>query len=103
MPLSSLTKWKGVEAIEKEYAKEYAFAAVLDFTGSHIAITFPDLEEALSQADNTEQAVRRTNEVLKLTIGRQTGRNRAIIKKNRHPARSYGFSNHRLKRPALLL
>ncbi len=48
--------------------KEYSFVAVLDFTGKHIAITFPDLEEALSQAGTTDQAIRRANEVLKLTI-----------------------------------
>lgn len=47
---------------------EYQYVAVLDFSGKHIAITFPDLEEALSQADSIEQAIRRANEVLKLTI-----------------------------------
>ena len=54
--------------MKKEYAKEYSFVAVLDFTGKQIAISFPDLEEALSQSDTIEQAVRRANEVLKLTI-----------------------------------
>ncbi|WP_179135829.1 type II toxin-antitoxin system HicB family antitoxin [Paenibacillus sp. 32352] len=48
--------------------KEYSYVAVLDFTGKHIAITFPDLDEALSQADDVNQAIRRANEVLKLTI-----------------------------------
>lgn len=48
--------------------KEYSYVAVLDFTGKHIAITFPDLDEALSQADDVSQAIRRANEVLKLTI-----------------------------------
>jgi predicted RNase H-like HicB family nuclease len=47
---------------------EYQFVAVLDFSGKHIAIHFPDLDEALSQADTIEQAVRRSEEVLKLTI-----------------------------------
>lgn len=54
--------------MKKEYSKEYSFVAVLDFTGKHIAITFPDLEEALSQADTVDQAIQRANEVLKLTI-----------------------------------
>ncbi len=48
--------------------KSYTYPAVLNFTDKHIEISFPDLEEALSQADNVEQAVRRANEVLKLTI-----------------------------------
>lgn len=48
--------------------EEYSNVAVLDFNGKHIAITFPDLEEALSQADDVNQAIRRANEVLKLTI-----------------------------------
>ncbi|MEX1028518.1 MAG: type II toxin-antitoxin system HicB family antitoxin [Paenibacillaceae bacterium] len=47
---------------------EYSFVAILDFTGKHIAITFPDLDEAISQAVDIEQAIRRANEVLKLTI-----------------------------------
>lgn len=54
--------------MKKEYAKEYSFVAVLDFTDKHIAIMFPDLDEALSQADTTVDAIRRANEVLKLTI-----------------------------------
>lgn len=52
----------------EQMKKEYAFVAVLDFTGKQIAIFFPDLEEALSQADSVEEALRRANEVLKLTI-----------------------------------
>lgn len=48
--------------------KEYMFPAVLNFTKKHIEITFPDLEEALSQADSIEQAMRRAQEVLILTI-----------------------------------
>lgn len=48
--------------------KEYWFPAVLDFSGKHIAITFPDLDEALSQADTIEQAIQRANEVLRLTL-----------------------------------
>jgi predicted RNase H-like HicB family nuclease len=48
--------------------KSYTYPAVLNFTDKHIEISFPDLDEALSQADNVEQAVRRANEVLKLTI-----------------------------------
>ncbi|WP_222850447.1 type II toxin-antitoxin system HicB family antitoxin [Paenibacillus tengchongensis] len=40
----------------------------MNFTDKHIEISFPDLEEALSQADNIDEAVRRANEVLKLTI-----------------------------------
>ncbi|QWU15662.1 Predicted nuclease of the RNAse H fold, HicB family [Paenibacillus sophorae] len=48
--------------------KSYTYPAVLNFTDKHIEIWFPDLEEAISQADNVEQAVRRANEVLKLTI-----------------------------------
>lgn len=48
--------------------KEYMFPAVLNFTEKHIEITFPDLEEALSQADTIEQAMRRSQEVLTLTI-----------------------------------
>lgn len=48
--------------------KEYAYPAVLDFSGEQIAIWFPDLDEALSQADTIEEAFRRANEVLKLTI-----------------------------------
>ncbi|MEK3721998.1 type II toxin-antitoxin system HicB family antitoxin [Paenibacillus sp. FSL H8-0034] len=47
---------------------EFQFVAILDFTGKHIAITFPDLEEALSQAETTDQALRRANEVLRLTL-----------------------------------
>ncbi|WP_055108945.1 type II toxin-antitoxin system HicB family antitoxin [Paenibacillus ihumii] len=47
---------------------EFQYVAVLDFSGKHIAITFPDLEEAISQADDIEQAIRRADEVLKLTI-----------------------------------
>lgn len=54
--------------MKKEYAKEYSFVAVLDFTGKQIEIFFPDLDEALSQAESVEEAVRRANEVLKLTI-----------------------------------
>uniref|UniRef100_UPI002AFEDE06 type II toxin-antitoxin system HicB family antitoxin n=1 Tax=Paenibacillus campi TaxID=3106031 RepID=UPI002AFEDE06 len=41
---------------------------VLRFTEQCIEISFPDLEEALSQADTVEQAIRRANEVLQLTI-----------------------------------
>lgn len=48
--------------------KNYTYPAVLNFTDKHIEISFPDLEEALSQADTIEEAVRRANEVLKLTI-----------------------------------
>ncbi|MDF2925875.1 MAG: hypothetical protein K0R57_4789 [Paenibacillaceae bacterium] len=48
--------------------KSYSYPAVLSFTDQCIEIWFPDLEEALSQADNIEQAIRRANEVLKLTI-----------------------------------
>ncbi|MHA6481044.1 type II toxin-antitoxin system HicB family antitoxin [Paenibacillus sp. strain BS8-2] len=48
--------------------KDYMFPAVLTFTSQCIEITFPDLEEALSQADTIEQAMRRANEVLLLTI-----------------------------------
>jgi predicted RNase H-like HicB family nuclease len=48
--------------------KEYCFPAVLDFTGKHIAITFPDLDEALSQADSVEQALQRASDVLRLTL-----------------------------------
>ncbi|MEC0092904.1 type II toxin-antitoxin system HicB family antitoxin [Paenibacillus macquariensis] len=48
--------------------KNYSYPAILNFTDKHIEISFPDLEEALSQADNIEEAVRRANEVLKLTI-----------------------------------
>ncbi|MNW25358.1 hypothetical protein D3C74_20990 [compost metagenome] len=48
--------------------KSYTYPAILNFTGKHIEISFPDLEEAISQADTIEEAVRRANEVLKLTI-----------------------------------
>lgn len=49
--------------------KEYRFVAILDFNDDkHIAIIFPDLDEALSQAEHFDQAVRRAGEVLKLTI-----------------------------------
>ncbi|MFB9279114.1 type II toxin-antitoxin system HicB family antitoxin [Cohnella cellulosilytica] len=48
--------------------KEYCFPAVLDFTGKHIEITFPDLDEALSQADTVEQAFQRASDVLRLTL-----------------------------------
>lgn len=48
--------------------KSYTYPAILNFTDKHIEISFPDLEEALSQADNIDEAVRRANEVLKLTI-----------------------------------
>ena len=48
--------------------KRYTYPALLNFTGEHIEISFPDLDEALSQADTIEEAVRRANEVLKLTI-----------------------------------
>ncbi|WP_181593073.1 type II toxin-antitoxin system HicB family antitoxin [Paenibacillus sp. YN15] len=48
--------------------KNYSYPAVLSFTDKCIEISFPDLEEALSQADNMEQALRRANEVLRLTI-----------------------------------
>ncbi|MBD2870786.1 type II toxin-antitoxin system HicB family antitoxin [Paenibacillus arenilitoris] len=48
--------------------KDYMFPAVLDFTDKHIAIMFPDLDEALSQAESIEQAMRRAQEVLSMTI-----------------------------------
>ncbi|MEK3787858.1 type II toxin-antitoxin system HicB family antitoxin [Paenibacillus sp. FSL K6-1230] len=48
--------------------KNYTYPAILSFSGEHIEISFPDLEEALSQADTIEEAVKRANEVLKLTI-----------------------------------
>ncbi|WP_379143717.1 type II toxin-antitoxin system HicB family antitoxin [Paenibacillus sp. sgz500992] len=48
--------------------KSYTYPAILNFTDKHIEISFPDLEEALSQAENIDEAVRRANEVLKLTI-----------------------------------
>jgi predicted RNase H-like HicB family nuclease len=48
--------------------KEYFYPAILDFTGKQIAIMFPDLDEANSQADHIEQAYRRATEVLKLTL-----------------------------------
>jgi len=48
--------------------REYLFPAILDFTEKHIAIIFPDLEEALSQADTTEQAMQRASDVLRLTL-----------------------------------
>jgi predicted RNase H-like HicB family nuclease len=48
--------------------KSYTYPAILNFTGKHIEISFPDLEEALSQAETVEEALRRANEVLKLTI-----------------------------------
>lgn len=48
--------------------KEYMYPALLTFTEQCIEISFPDLEEALSQADTIEQAMRRANEVLLLTI-----------------------------------
>lgn len=48
--------------------KEFIFPAVLTFTPQCIEIAFPDLDEALSQVDSVEQALRRANEVLLLTI-----------------------------------
>lgn len=48
--------------------KAYVYPAVLTFTEKHIEISFPDLEEALSQAETIEEAIRRADEVLKLTI-----------------------------------
>jgi predicted RNase H-like HicB family nuclease len=48
--------------------KNYTFPAVLNFTAKNIEISFPDLEEALSQASTIDEAVRRANEVLKLTL-----------------------------------
>ncbi|MBJ6361759.1 type II toxin-antitoxin system HicB family antitoxin [Paenibacillus sp. GCM10012307] len=48
--------------------RNYVYPAILDFSGKHIGIIFPDLEEALSQANNEAQAIRRAHEVLKLTI-----------------------------------
>ncbi|QWU14201.1 HicB_like antitoxin of toxin-antitoxin system [Paenibacillus sophorae] len=48
--------------------KNYTYVAVLDFNNDHIQISFPDLEEALTQADTLEEAFRRANEVLKLTV-----------------------------------
>lgn len=55
---------KGMSSLKNEFQ----YVAVLDFTGKHIAITFPDLDEALSQANDIETAIRRADEVLKLTI-----------------------------------
>jgi predicted RNase H-like HicB family nuclease len=46
----------------------YTYVALLDCNESHIEISFPDLEEALSQADTLSVAFKRANEVLKLTI-----------------------------------
>ncbi|WP_416294971.1 type II toxin-antitoxin system HicB family antitoxin [Paenibacillus illinoisensis] len=48
--------------------KKYTYPAILNFTGNQIEISFPDLEEALSQAETIEEAIRRAEEVLKLTI-----------------------------------
>lgn len=48
--------------------KDYMYPALLTFTEQCIEITFPDLEEALSQADTIEQAMKRAQEVLLLTI-----------------------------------
>lgn len=48
--------------------KDYIYPAVLNFTDQCIEISFPDLEEALSQADTVEQAMKRAQEVLLLTI-----------------------------------
>jgi predicted RNase H-like HicB family nuclease len=47
---------------------EYAYVAVLDFSDKHVVITLPDLEEALSQADKIDQVIKRSNDLLKLTI-----------------------------------
>lgn len=48
--------------------KTYVYPAVLTFSEKYIEISFPDLEEALSQADTIDEAIRRAHEVLKLTI-----------------------------------
>lgn len=48
--------------------KAYVYPAVLTFSKKYIEISFPDLEEALSQAGSIEEAIRRADEVLKLTI-----------------------------------
>lgn len=48
--------------------KTLTYLAILELNDGIIQISFPDFEEALSQANDLSEASRRVNEVLKLTI-----------------------------------
>lgn len=48
--------------------KTYTYVVVFDYSSKHIFIKFPDLDEAVSQAESTDEALRFAKEVLQLTI-----------------------------------
>jgi predicted RNase H-like HicB family nuclease len=47
---------------------KYSFVAIFDYAEDGINITFPDIDEALSCATNTEEALKNAEEVLGLCL-----------------------------------
>lgn len=48
--------------------ESYEFVAVFDYEDDGINIYFPDIEEAISCAKNTKEALKNAKEVLELTL-----------------------------------